>query len=372
MRILHFADVHLDRPFVGLPADVAVRRRHDLFEGFRRCLAIAKDRGADLITIGGDLWEEEHVTADTRNSASFELAQARVPVLIACGNHDPLIEGGSYLRTEWPDNVKVVSRRSVSEYSFGDVCIWSVSWGGGDLSPRLLQHLEVPEDGRTHVLLIHATAVGAPFADTAGEAYCPFNPDLVRGAGLAVCLAGHIHAASSVNDVVYPGSPEPLGWGERGRHCVALVEIEAGTAEVELIDVNEKRYEKRDVDCSGCASSAEVDARIAQALTDADRSNVFLRLRLIGEVGPDCSVDRAKIVDRHRGGYAVLVAEDATEPLLDIESRAERKGLDGLFVRKLQQTIANASSEQDRRLAELALQAGLHAIDGHEVILRVD
>lgn len=372
MRILHFADVHLDRPFVGLPSDVAARRRHELFEAFRRCLAIAKERNAELITIGGDLWEEEHVTADTRNSVAYELAQAGCPVLIACGNHDPLIEGGSYLRTHWPDNVAIVSRRSVSEHSFGEVCFWSVSWGGGDLSPALLQKLEVPEDGRTHVLLIHATSIAAPFADTAGESYCPFDPKLIRRAGLSVCLAGHIHAASFVDDVVYPGSPEPLSWAERGRHCVALVEIQAGSADVELIDVNEKRYEKRSVDCSGCASSAEVDARIADALTDEDAEQVFLRLRLVGEVGPDCAVDRARIVGQYKAGYSLLVVEDATEPLLDIQTRAERKGLDGLFVRKLQQRIAASSTEHERRLAELALQAGLHAIDGHEVILRVD
>ena len=153
---------------------------------------------------------------------------------------------------------------------------------------------------------------------------------------------------------------------------MALVEIQASDAKVELIDINEKRYETREVDCSDCASSSEVDARIVGALTDPDPQNVFLRLRLIGEVGPDCAVDQTKIVGRHRGGYEVLVVEDKTEPLLDIDNRAERKSLDGLFVRKLRQMIADAPSESERRLAELALQAGLHAIDGHDVILRVD
>ncbi len=77
-----------------------------------------------------------------------------------------------------------------------------------------------------------------------------------------------------------------------------------------------------------------------KALTDSDPQHVFLRLRLVGEVGPDCAVDRARIVGQHKARYAALVVEDATEPLLDIQSRAERKGLDGLFVRKLQQRIA--------------------------------
>ena len=75
MRILHFADVHLDRPFTGLTPDRAKDRRHDLFEAFRRCLALAREREVDLVTIGGDLWEEEHVRADTCNSVAHELGQ---------------------------------------------------------------------------------------------------------------------------------------------------------------------------------------------------------------------------------------------------------------------------------------------------------
>src|SRR3954468_18053229 len=107
MPILHFADVHLDRPFVGLSGESARRRRRELFEAFRRCLALAVERKVDLVTIGGDLWEEEHVLADTRRSVAHELGRLGIPVLIICGNHDPLRPGGSYLRTPWPDNVTI-------------------------------------------------------------------------------------------------------------------------------------------------------------------------------------------------------------------------------------------------------------------------
>ena len=45
------------------------------------------------ITIGGDLWEEENVRPDIRNSVAYELGQLDIPVLICCGNHDPLVTG---------------------------------------------------------------------------------------------------------------------------------------------------------------------------------------------------------------------------------------------------------------------------------------
>lgn len=371
MRILHLADVHLDRPFVGFSSGAGDRRRRELFEAFRRCLELAREHKVDLVTIGGDLWEEEHVQADTRNSVAHELGELGLPVLIACGNHDYLRPGGSYMRTIWPLNVRVAPRRTLTEYPYDGASVWAISWGGQELPDNLLERVELPSDGRTHVLLIHGSSTSAWF-DEESAAYFPFDPAVVRAAGFARCLAGHIHEASDKEGVVYPGSPEPLGWGEGGRHCVALVEIAGSNVSVELLDVNEKRYEDRELDCSGCGSSAEIETQLANELTDQDAANVFLRLHLVGEVGPDCVIDPGVVAGQHTARYAALRLVDATEPILDIDSRAERKGLDGLLVRRLREQIEDAGSERDRHLAELALQAGLRALDGRDVILRVD
>jgi exonuclease SbcD len=368
VRILHFADVHLDRPFVGLPEGVAVQRRHELFEAFKRCLALAKEHSADAITIGGDLWEEEHVRADTRNSVAYELGQTEVLVVLICGNHDPLLPGGSYLRTEWPDNVQIFPRRTLSEIRVDDVSIWGVSWSGDDLTSRVFETAEVPQDGRKHLLLLHGSSTRVSVGALAG--YLPFDPVQVRAAGFDACLAGHVHDASDVDGVVYPGSPEPLGWAETGRHCVAVVDV-ADQVEVDLIDVNQRRYERREVDCSGCTSSAEIESRLGSALTDTDAEHIFLRVRLTGEVDPDFVIDPRKVARSAASRYGLLIVEDATEPILDIDSRAERKGLDGVFTRRLL-TQLEASTDDQRALIELALQAGLRALDNREVILRVD
>ena len=306
--------------------------------------------------------------ADTRASVAHELAQLDIPVLVVCGNHDPLVPGGSYSRTTWPSNVQIVPIRSLHEFPYGDVSVWSVSWGGGDLSSSVLEHFAVPDDGRAHLALLHGTAPTAPFAEEAGG-YFPFDPRQLIGAGISVCLAGHIHAASYADGAVYPGSPEPLGWGERGRHCVAVVDVGPEMA-VDLIDINKTRFETREIDCSGCTSSAGVEDRIDDLLGEGDES-LFLRVKLVGEVGSDCEVDVAHVGASRRSAFAALQIEDGTEPSLDIESRVERKSLDGLFTRKLLEQIDSASDEPTQRLARLALEAGLRAVEGREVVLRV-
>lgn len=367
MRILHFADVHLDRPLVGLPQRVAERQRRVLMDSFTRLLEIAKEKDVELVTIGGDLWEEEHVRADTRQSVAHALGQLGRDVLIVCGNHDPLLPGGSYRRTQWPENVKLVPIRSLERSDYGNVSIWSVSWGADEPPVRAFPTLEIADDGGTNLALIHGTAPTTPFADDSGS-YFPFNPAELQSAGIRCVLAGHIHQASFVDGVVYPGSPEPLGWGETGRHCCALVDVNDGEVDVDLIDVNTTEFRSFQVDCTGCGSSAEAQERVEQQVV-AD-SRVLARVSLVGEIGADCEIDPRYLAEKIRG-FAFVQVIDRTEPLLDIEKRKERNSLDGLFVRKLAERIESSTDEASRRQAELALEAGLRALEGRERLLYV-
>jgi exonuclease SbcD len=368
MKILHLADVHLDRPFAGLRPEARARRRAQLHDAFRRCLALATDRDVDLITIGGDLWEHEHLRRDTLNSVAFELGEIGLPVLIICGNHDPFVPGSGYVLADWAENVRVVRTSRPEPHAFGDVAIWGVSWTGGDLSSAFLDDFATPADGRTHLLLLHGTS--GPLAYLAEDIACTFQTQQVRRAGFTRCLAGHIHIGTDDGTIVYPGSPEPLRWNETERHCVALLTVEQGNVEVELLDVNEFRVEEREVDCGGCLSSAEVETRVGRTLEHTDPAHVYLSLSLVGEVGADCTIDTERVVSLH-GQYAGVTVEDRTAPLLDIEGRAERRGLDGLFVRKMQERL-EVADEHERRTLQLALEAGLRAIDGRERILYVD
>lgn len=368
MRILHFADVHLDRPFVGLPVEAARRRRTQLREAFERCLSAAREHSADVVTIGGDLWEDEHVTADTRARVAQQLGELGLPVLIVSGNHDRLKPGGNYERTPWPDNVRVFGDDGLHEERFDGVSVWGVSWGSGDLSPAFIKNLAVPDDGRAHMLLLHGTAT--PLIYLTNEAYCGFDPEQIEGCGLALCLAGHIHQAGETGRVVYPGSPEPLGWGEKGRHCYALVDVEGTEAKVELHDVGRFRYEDRAVDCGDAASSHEIEQRLAEAL-GSDDETLYLDVALSGDVSPDCETDRRRLLELHEGRFAGMRIRDETRPGYDFEARAKLATADGLFVRKLLERIEQAD-EADRPVLEFALQVGLRAIDGREDLIDVD
>ena len=200
MRIVHFADVHLDRPFIGMELEAARERRAGLRAAFDRCLELATSRGADLITIGGDLWEDEHVTPDTIRWVADRLSRAGRPVIVVAGNHDPLSPGGPFDRAPFGENVTVLgSGAAFDRVDVGDLSVWGTSWQRATpLTSRALRGFAVP-----------ATVAGTCCCSTARAArsstarpHCPFTSDDVRARGSisaspVICTAAASATASS-------------------------------------------------------------------------------------------------------------------------------------------------------------------------------
>lgn len=372
MKLLHLADVHLDRPFVGLTQAEAAARRNDLFEAFRRCLAAAVEHGVDAVTIGGDLWEDEHVTVNTRRAVAHELGRLAVPVLIVTGNHDPLLAGGAYARTKWKKNVHLFGAGGLTEKAVGDLSVWGVSWGPGRLSSSFLQAPLGLDSDRVNLLLLHGTSTPVAFF-AEDDAYCPFAPADVSAAGFARCLAGHIHAGSDDGVVVYPGSPEPLDWSETGLHSYALVESVGDQLVVTPYAVNRRRYQEVTVDCTGAASSPEIEQRLDAAVeVDAD---LCLSLRLVGAVVPGCRVSPDALAARVRPKLAAVRVTDATFEDVDVEELAKRSSVDGEFARRIQRRLKEAETRQDDREAQrlkLALALGIGAMQGRADLVGLD
>ena len=410
-KLLHLADVHLDRPFVGLAARDARARRRELREAFERCLSLAAEHRVDAVTIGGDLWEDEHVTPDTCRWVADRLESVGAPVVLIAGNHDPLRPGGPYRRVRWPANVRILpAQEGLQREHLGPLTVWGMSWGAAPLTAGALDAFAVPEDAGRHVLLLHGTAGGAAFER---DAHCPFTAAAVRAAGFELCLAGHLHGGGVREGiVVYPGSPEPLAWDETGRHTVALVELPYGAPpRVELLDVNRRYCAEAVVDCEGAHSSAEIERALREAIAHAAErakppgfadgpklDGLCLRAVLRGRIAPDCRVDLEDLAAAVRRpapttakpaaaaeneispsasaatsspGLALLDLRDETQPAFDLDALASQPTALGAFVCALRERIAACSAEHDdpqqRTRLELALDLGLRAMHGDDL-----
>ena len=91
MRIVHFADLHLDSAFAwsGATGDVARRRRQALRDTLLSIAKLVRETNAEALFCAGDLYEHDRVTPDT---AEFLKKTFRdldpVPVYVSPGNHD--------------------------------------------------------------------------------------------------------------------------------------------------------------------------------------------------------------------------------------------------------------------------------------------
>lgn len=318
MRILHLSDLHLDRPFPALPQDAAAALRGDLRQALERVVTLARERAVEVVTLAGDLWEEAHVTAETRAFVRRALAAlAPRAVLRVGGNHDPVAGAGE--REPADPHVHVFPGGGPAELRLGSVSFWGISWTPAGLDLSGLERLRVPSDGRVHVLLVHAAPRGLPQALAGRGAYGELDPGIVERCGFRLCLAGHVHDALSLGPLAYPGSPEPLGWTGRGRNGCLIVDLEQPAARLEVVPLATRRWIARRVDCTGATTVAQIGARVAEALRDPAPGSLIVRLRLVGT--SDVVVDLEALARAHRRRYAALVLRDGCrrpEPSLDL------------------------------------------------------
>ena len=361
MKLLHIADIHLDRVFHRAESrPAAVRRRGELRDALTRALALAMERKVDAVCIAGDVYEHEYVSEDTISFLHDVFAAAGVPVLVTPGHHDPYLPGSAWQRTEWPANVHLFARDKLEPYRLGDgVTVWGAAFTARNCDASAVARFRAPDDGDTHLLLLHAALTGEQWAEEAD--YRPVTRAQLQATGVAYAMLGHFHDGRGDGFLCYPGSPEPLDWGERsGAHGASIVAVAGGTVTAEPIPVARRRYVERTVSVAGASGSAQVEVAVATAA--AEEPGASLRVVLTGEIEPGCEIDAHSISERCGAGLTELAIVDRTVPAYDLNALAREGSVRGRFVARLLH-----SGDPD---AHEAILAGLRALDGRAEVIR--
>ena len=359
-RILHCADLHLDRAFVERDlARSASARRSALRDAFGRI--VERARTCDALVVAGDLYEHEHVTGDTANMLAHAFDQLPCRVLLLPGNHDPHLPGSVYERTQWPANVHVFRRSQLEAVELtGELVLWGIAYTGRELDPALVRAFRAPRDGRRHLLVLHA-AVSPAFAS--GDAgHCPLTPAELAQTGVDSALLGHFHRGAIEGIACYPGSPEPLTAGERGLHAVQILELDESGIHRALEPIARLSFEELEIDVSGASSGAEIERRLAVEIDPRRDPGRTLTVTLIGEIDPVCEVRTAELARRLGEGLAALAVRDETQPAIDLEALADQPTVEGRFAQRMLICAAEEPGRSDLYLD--AARAGLRALAG--------
>ena len=219
--LVHTADVHL-RPDTD-----------ERLAALEEVLTIAADRDADVLTIGGDLFDRpedvEQLRTELRNRFFTEQP---FEILLIPGNHDVEAFRGDLF---FGDACTVIA----DEEYFGtwvspheDLRIIGIPYRERATDDLLLALNDREEFAGTDVLLFHGSldaAIGADAGDENDYRYFPVTEELLTELNFDYYLAGHYHGPHQLQfdtgaEFAYPGTPASTRTSETGRRRVVRLD----------------------------------------------------------------------------------------------------------------------------------------------------
>ncbi|HSP60808.1 MAG TPA: metallophosphoesterase [Ornithinimicrobium sp.] len=336
VRVLHTADWQIGMTRRFLEPEAQARFTAARADAVRRLGKVAQDQGCDLVVVCGDVFESNHLTAQTVRRALDALRAVPVPVYLLPGNHDPLDAASVYrselFRTEAPEHVHVLDRAGVHAVAPGLELVaapWESKHPGRDLVAEALAH--VPEgpapEGLVRVVVGHG-AVDELDPDRRSESTIRTGPLVaaLEERRVHYVALGDRHSRTAVagrSDLWYSGAPEPTRETEVAPGDVLVVDLDPGRSDVARVTAHHvgtwsfRVIERR---ADGEADLAALDQEL-HALPDKDRTIVHLTLAGTLTVPQLARLDTLR--ERHRDQLAALVERDHRQDVVVLDHDGE-------------------------------------------------
>lgn len=357
MRLLLFADLHLDAPFAWAPPAVGAARRQARKATLTRLCDLAVELGVDALCSAGDLYEHDRLTPDTREFVRSEFARLEIPVFLAPGNHDWLAPTSLYRQAVWSPNVHVFDAPRLSPVPLGEgVTLWGAGHAVPAATGGFLDGFRVVGPG-VHLALFHGSEQGELRFEPGGKVpHAPFAASQIHAAGLHHAMVGHFHTPRLAHDHTYPGNPEPLAFGETGERGAVLITVDdSGVVSRQVHRVAVSPVHDVRVDLDGVEHSGDLRARVAAALSGLDGT---ARVTLAGEVGPSVEVGLDVVAACAPPGLFTVPRLGPLTVRYDEAALAVEPTVRGEFVR----AVRGADLPEAKRRAVMI--TGLRALDG--------
>lgn len=379
--ICHISDLHLERTFAARQGldQVARARREGLRDALKNACALARDRSCDALTIGGDLYDDDAATVQTARFLAAIFAELEgIRVIIAPGNHDPVIERSLYRAESWPDNVHIFDEEILSPLQLEPgLMLWGLGHPNHTWTGDPLAGAPAVSSDDLNLALFHGAEQGW-FQHAGSEAkHGPFRAADIKEKGFAAALCGHYHTfrADEATGLLYPGTPEPLAMDETGTHGPTIVHIgDDGSVSFEHVPLNQWHVLSVSADISSCTSLNDIEAAVLHQLQDVAAEGApettMCEVTLTGSLPSYVRCDVALLTARLETdtSYAALKVRNATQAHVDAGEIAGESTVRGHFARSLLERKQAAETDDEQSIIEDALDFGLRALAGESVI----
>ena len=283
MKILHTADWH-----IGLKASrlggAGARVRSERLRSARRVIDIANERGADLVLLAGDTFDDNNVGASAVKEVAAILETSAAPVCVIPGNHDYLCPGSVWDFDGWGRSGKIHLLTDETPFEIGGAVIYPCPLREYEsmASPTAWIPEERPRDGKIRIALAHGSVEGLPKE----ELDIPIPRDLPQRKNLDYAALGHWHSYSLYENggacrMAYSGSHETTRFGKPDSFCAAAVTIDGAGAVpvIERLNIGALTWIDREEKIDGGDALRAVAESI---LAIENQESALVRLRLSG------------------------------------------------------------------------------------------
>ncbi|MTD41948.1 DNA repair exonuclease [Erwinia sp. CPCC 100877] len=247
MKILHTADLHLDRAFEGLksiPSELSESLQKANPDVLKAIVEIAIKSRVDAVIFAGDTFHQSRTSI--RTQAYFidqmkHLEQADIPVFMTFGNHDYYIEDRYWFA--FPKNLHLFQLEQVETHYFMTKNHEKVAVSGFSYEQAWINENKLAEfPPKDPTVDIHIGIYHGDTTNSGQQNYAPFSIQEMKNKGYDYWALGHIHQPQIISAaplIVYPGTPQGHTKKERAVQGVALANIENGHASVSFEAVAE-------------------------------------------------------------------------------------------------------------------------------------
>jgi len=357
VKLLLFADLHLDAPFAWARPETARLRRANRRQTLTRILALAEEERVDGVLCAGDLFEHDRVTPDTVAFLRSSFARTDRRIVLAPGNHDWLSSASPYALTDWSANVHLFRESSLSPLALADGL---TLWGAAHRAPANTDGFFTrfrPDRGGVHLALAHASERSLlGWQEPGKQPHAPFDAGEIAAAGISHAFLGHYHLPRDAERHTYPGNPDPLEFGEDGERGAVLVTVQPdGTVERTRHRVAVSEVSDVTIALEPAQHASDIAEAVATAIAPLGGC---VRVTLEGELASSVSLDLNELqrLGAHLDGLVVRTGRISIG--YDLEAISAESTVRGQFVRD---AIAEIGDEEERRRIVLT---GLRALEG--------
>jgi DNA repair protein SbcD/Mre11 len=405
MKVLHFADAHIDMaahgkrdPQSGLPYRVL-----DFLSALDTIIDTAVNEKVDLVLFAGDAYKDRIPVPTYQREWGkriIRLSQAGIPTLLLVGNHDlSPVQGRAHalqeFRTLQVPHVRVIDRPvflHTGEFENLPVQIMGLPWVSR--SSLILDEEENPDYQENKIdqintsiqaniiqlvetwlkranpavptiFLGHASVEGAVYGNERtimlGSDYT-LPASLLKDPRLDYVALGHIHKKQDLNPnchppIVYPGSIERVDFGEvKDEKCFVIASIEKGHTIIDWRPLHGRKF----IDCEITLDADEVMPQIMRALPSIEEAqDAIIRVRILYPKHLEPMIEENSIHQQLSGAFSLqLIRRPRMELRGRLGSDFEIQNLSHLELLDKYWDNRNVHDETERSLLkELAMKA---------------